>query len=942
MAETSNQRLKLARLSTQVTWSSPNSKKGNGDKGKGNKRVRTNEYIKRYAHYYERWDCHGEKDVLRNDVGTSFGNTSYRDDDMYDTHDDDFEDCEDFDEEPNAKAKEFNEMVNTASEPIYPNNANFTILEFIMELLHWKNRHNCSNNGFDDLLHLIGLVFPNDHKLPEKYYTVRKMIRGLNMEYEKIDACENDCMLFYKEHSEKTKCDICKRDRYKVQKDPKKQKISRKILRYFPITTRLQRLFMAEKTAKCMRWHHDRVVVEGQLSHPADGDEWKQFDRRFTRFSKRLEMLDSDYVLIGFDPFHDAHAKEYTVWPVVIVVYNLPPSMCTKAPYMFMPLLIPGPIDPTKDLHVYLRPLIDELKFLWHTGVETYDIYSRKLACPVCMGEVKAKQLKHGGKSTFYGTARYFLEADDPLRRSTRVGIIETRTFCAKHSGSFAKTMCEQIQFPPSGKSTKRKPRDYGKSKEYTKARKDCKELSVHRDLWIQDDCTEPHALYALSKEQIHKLFKWIEELQPPDGYASNISRCVNWKKNCIRGMKAHDCHVFMQKLLPIICRDLLPKHVADPIIELCNFFQDYARQILKYSNIVRIMSKLETVFIPGFFDPMEHLPLHLATECKLGGPANGRWMYFVERYLHNLKLKVGNKARAEGSMAQRYIEEESVHFCSVFFNSKVVYGQLRRNEAPRKFHDVELLEVYTYMTHPSLQSRDRILNGDEHELVAYYVLINSSEVGNGFQKLVQQHYPLLNDTEKEQYQKENFKDWFERRVQDDEELKKKFLDLIRGPMFKVESYKACKCNGYKFSCPNDKELTSTNSGTSYNETYRNYYGRVEEILKLFYHNGHQVIVFKCHWFDHTTHVKVDRHRMTTVDVKSKLNVDDVFVLASQAHQVYYAPNILNAKSSWMFENDYSIHHDDEEESKNDKEVEDEDEENGTENDEFSDDDDLV
>lgn len=38
---------------------------------------------------------------------------------------------------------------------------------------------------------------------------------------------------------------------------------------------------------------------------------------------------------------------------------------------------------------------------------------------------------------------------------------------------------------------------------------------------------------------------------------------------------------------------------------------------------------------------------------------------------------------------------------------------------------------------------------------------------------------------------------------------------------------------------------------------------------------------------------------MTTVDVKSKLNAEDVFVLASQTHQVYYAPNITNPKSSW-------------------------------------------
>ena len=87
--------------------------------------------------------------------------------------------------------------------------------------------------------------------------------------------------------------------------------------------------------------------------------------------------------------------------------------------------------------------------------------------------------------------------------------------------------------------------------------------------------------------------------------------------------------------------------------------------------------------------------------------------------------------------------------------------------------------------------------------------------------------------------------------------------------------------------------------GSSYQESYGNYYGRLLEVLKLYYHNGHDVILFKCHWFDHTTHVKVDRNRITTVDVRSKLNVEDVFVLASQAHQVCYVPNITNGKSPW-------------------------------------------
>ena len=140
-------------------------------------------------------------------------------------------------EEPNKAAKEFYKMLDSASESIYPNNTKFTTLEFVNKLLHFKNKHNCSNNGFDELLHLIGSVLPDGHKLPEDYYAVRKMIRGLNMGYEKIDACENDCMLFYKENSNKTHCDICNESRYKEQKDPKKEEDPAKdlaLLSYYP------------------------------------------------------------------------------------------------------------------------------------------------------------------------------------------------------------------------------------------------------------------------------------------------------------------------------------------------------------------------------------------------------------------------------------------------------------------------------------------------------------------------------------------------------------------------------------------------------------------------------------------------------------------------------------------------------------------------------------
>lgn len=62
-------------------------------------------------------------------------------------------------------------MMNSGSEQIYPNNVNFTTLEFVIKLLGWKNKHNGSNNSFDELIHFIGFVLSDEHKLPENYFS---------------------------------------------------------------------------------------------------------------------------------------------------------------------------------------------------------------------------------------------------------------------------------------------------------------------------------------------------------------------------------------------------------------------------------------------------------------------------------------------------------------------------------------------------------------------------------------------------------------------------------------------------------------------------------------------------------------------------------------------------------------------------------------------------
>ncbi|KAL0324681.1 UNVERIFIED_CONTAM: hypothetical protein Scaly_2435200 [Sesamum calycinum] len=61
---------------------------------------------------------------------------------------------------------------------------------------------------------------------------------------------------------------------------------------------------------------------------------------------------------------------------------------------------------------------------------------------------------------------------------------------------------------------------------------------------------------------------EWICGLKFPDGYASNLARCVDMMELRMHGMKSHGCHVFLQKLIPIAFREMLPEHVWSVLIE--------------------------------------------------------------------------------------------------------------------------------------------------------------------------------------------------------------------------------------------------------------------------------------------------------------------------------------------------------------------------------------
>ena len=92
----------------------------------------------------------------------------------------------------------------------------------------------------------------------------------MGLDYIPIYVCKNDYILFYKDNEQAIKCPKYGEPRYKTD-NRKAKKIPQKILRYFSLIPRLQRLYISTKTAKEMRWHHEQQILEENiLNHPTD------------------------------------------------------------------------------------------------------------------------------------------------------------------------------------------------------------------------------------------------------------------------------------------------------------------------------------------------------------------------------------------------------------------------------------------------------------------------------------------------------------------------------------------------------------------------------------------------------------------------------------------------------------------------------------------------
>ena len=114
-------------------------------------------------------------------------------------------------------------------------------------------------------------------------------------------------------------------------------------------------MYSSRHTANDMLWHHTgRSIEDGVMRHPVDGSAWKDFDATHPDFAKDPRNVHLGLAAYGFNPFGNM-SLSYNMWPVILTNYNL-------SPWLMLTLLIPRSKSPSKDMDVFVRPLVDELK----------------------------------------------------------------------------------------------------------------------------------------------------------------------------------------------------------------------------------------------------------------------------------------------------------------------------------------------------------------------------------------------------------------------------------------------------------------------------------------------------------------------------------------------------------------------------------------------------
>ena len=114
-------------------------------------------------------------------------------------------------------------------------------------------------------------------------------------------------------------------------------------------------------------------------------------------------------------------------------------------------------------------------------------------------------------------------------------------------------------------------------------------------------------ARFALTKKNKEVFLTTLKGIKVPDGYSSNISRCVDLssREPKISGLKSHDYHVLLQQFLPLAVKYTLPEDVSMVLAELSFILRQLCAKVLDrqelddlQTRVVLMLCRMEMIFL--------------------------------------------------------------------------------------------------------------------------------------------------------------------------------------------------------------------------------------------------------------------------------------------------------------------------------------------------------
>ncbi|XP_016192898.1 uncharacterized protein LOC107633813 [Arachis ipaensis] len=497
------------------------------------------------------------------------------------------------------------------------------------------------------------------------------------------------------------------------------------------------------------------------------------------------------------------------------------------------------------DIDVYLEPLVDELKQLWD-GVETYDAnkgttfkmraaliwtisdfprlknlsgwntYSG-LACPTskrrCIGEDADQDDSYWKKRSVFFELPYW--KDHMLRHNLDVMHIE-------------QNICDNVVFTILNDSVK--------SKDNLKASKDLQSMGIRPELWPDEGGKYPSAIFTMSNPQKNVFLKTLQNVVFPDGYSSNITRCVDIRKRKLYGLKSHDCHILMEQLLPILVKNALPSPVSTVIANLSSFFRELCGKAVNPMQLGGLSNHVMQIL-----SRVNDQPVDVTNNI-------GKTMF----------PEIGKASRAVSHFGLTLMERDQAHR-HVLVNCEAVvpFIDTFRTETKRK--------LWHQTRSPS--KIDRVVHAEFSRWFKRKVPMDSTLHSKEMKLLA------CGPMQARCFRAYNINGY-------------KFRTITKEDGLKTQNSGVYVSSNTSYASMRDNRVAVGSVP---------YYGNIVDIIELNYSCHFTVVLFKCIWVDTTTSRGIKQYHLDLTSVNftrpthtGDREEDEPYILASKAHLVYY------------------------------------------------------